>query len=364
MFPIVSVVFTLILIEVFLTLFFPIAPPWEVNMIFEPDPFTGYRIKPNSIGYFRDGIPGVANSYGQRNKTVSLKKTSNDLFRILVLGDSFTVGANVRQEEAYPQVLEVLMNNPPQRPVEVINAGVGGWNPFQYAQYYEQYGKDLDPDLILVGFFVGNDTFGIPVSVEQLNTAVMGRRVSRQEAVSWITKPRVLFYAKTHIGRLIANRGLGIRKIKRDRCDGEFPEPLVATQRLRLQNHLKRSPATYELAKESVNQVLRIKRAAEQKSKSIVVVLIPDENQLNAALQKLILNQNSFQDYDFKMPQSMLTEMFHGAGIFTIDLLPPFLKDGRCLYMNDTHWSPEGHKLAAEIIAREIGPFLPVRRTP
>jgi hypothetical protein len=47
----------------------------------------------------------VANSHGHRDVEVTLEKPPG-VFRILVLGDSLTVGANVRQEEAYPKVLE------------------------------------------------------------------------------------------------------------------------------------------------------------------------------------------------------------------------------------------------------------------
>ena len=52
------------------------------------------------------------------------------VFRILVLGDSFTVGANVRQEEAYPKVLEKRLQSVYGPRIQVVNAGVGGWDPF------------------------------------------------------------------------------------------------------------------------------------------------------------------------------------------------------------------------------------------
>ena len=90
----------------------------------------------------------------------------------------------------------------------------------------------------------------------------------------------------------------------------------------------------------------------------VVVALVPDENQVNQTLQKRILQANEISEYDFKMPQSMLVEMFREIGIPTIDVLPAVLADHRCLYMNDTHWTPEGHELAASVILEELTPIL------
>ncbi len=90
----------------------------------------------------------------------------------------------------------------------------------------------------------------------------------------------------------------------------------------------------------------------------VIAVLLPDENQVNPALQKRIIPDNELSEYDFKMPQSMLIEMFRETGIPTVDVLPAVLSDRRCLYMNDTHWTPEGHEIAASVILEQLTPIL------
>ena len=92
-------ILTLGAVELGLAIFHPVPYSIESNMYFEADPYTGYRLKPGGIGHYQMGIPAVANSHGHRDIEVTLKKPPG-VFRILVLGDSFTVGANVRQEEA------------------------------------------------------------------------------------------------------------------------------------------------------------------------------------------------------------------------------------------------------------------------
>ena len=91
--------------------------------------------------------------------------------------------------------------------------------------------------------------------------------------------------------------------------------------------------------------------------KPVVVALLPDENQVNRALRSRILTADEIPDYDFGMPQSMLTEMFGEMDLKVIDLLPAFLADPRCLYMNDAHWTPQGQELAASAILERLAPL-------
>ena len=48
---------------------------------------------------------------------------SDDAFRILVLGDSFTFGYGVENDETYSVQLQNLLNERLDRTVEVVNAG-------------------------------------------------------------------------------------------------------------------------------------------------------------------------------------------------------------------------------------------------
>ena len=67
---IISVVLTIGLLELSLAIFFPVPFSIEQNMYFEPDPYTGYRLRANSIGSFRSGkIPASTNRHGHRSET-------------------------------------------------------------------------------------------------------------------------------------------------------------------------------------------------------------------------------------------------------------------------------------------------------
>lgn len=348
--PVLSCLLTIGFIELALALVYPVPFSIEYNMYYEADPHTGFRLRPNSVGHFQMGIVANTSSQGLRDREFSLKKPAG-IFRILVIGDSFTVGANVREEQTYAKVLERQLRDAYGPNIEVVNTGVGGWNPPQYEAYYEHYGYRFEPDLILIGFFAGNDAFD---PVEWL-TAVLGHRVTREAASSRLIKAKVLLYDHSNLARLLFNKGPVEENFVRKRCD-EFSDWYLAVQKVRISNHLRDSEERRKLAADAVNRVRRIRDLANPIP--VIVALLPDENQINPALQKRIIPPDELSRYDFGMPQSMLLETFGGLGIPTIDLLPAMLADQRCLYMNDTHWLPEGQELAASILFEQLRPVL------
>jgi len=226
--PLLSCLIGILLIELGLALFYPIPFSLEKNMYFEPDPYTGYRHKPLARGHYPTGIDAIANSRGHRDDEVDIPKPPG-IFRILMIGDSFTVGANVEQAEAYPQQLEQILNGPDGPKIEVVNSGVGGWGPFQYTEYLKNYGAQFEPDLVVVGLFVGNDIYLDRFSVDQTLSAVLGRRVTRGAADDWWTTSRVIAYEHSHVYRALMRIKPNDLDFGRQDC-ADFSEIYLAVQ--------------------------------------------------------------------------------------------------------------------------------------
>lgn len=349
--PVFACISGVLLVELGLALFYPIPYSLEKNMYFEPDPYTGYRHRPLSEGNYPNGVPAIANRQGNRDDVVEIPKPEG-VFRILMIGDSFTVGANVEMQDAYPQVLERLLNESGGPAIEVVNTGTGGWSPFQYAEFLEHYGAQYEPDLVIVGLFVGNDLLVDRFAPEQTMTAVLGRRVSREAAENTGITLQVLAYEHSHIFRALMRSKPGDMSFVRASpgCD-DFNDYYLAVQGPRAQVHLREpSEADRLLAENSLAEIERMRSKAAELGAGFVVVVIPDENQINPALQAAIISAEEMPNYDFSQPQSYLNEQFAASDIATVDLLDIFRNDPRCLYMNDTHWIPAGHRLAAEHI--------------
>jgi|SRR5579862_3371344 len=79
-------------------------------------------------------------------------KGSDDVYRILCVGDSVTFGFNVDQDEPFARRLEAeIARRHPGARIEVINAGVIGWSWVQGVRFVERYGLPLHPSVIIAG---------------------------------------------------------------------------------------------------------------------------------------------------------------------------------------------------------------------
>jgi lysophospholipase L1-like esterase len=73
-------------------------------------------------------------------------------FRIVVVGDSVTMGSGVGAAKAYPALLEAELNRAgAQRRYEVLNLGLSGLNIGRIMTRLESVGLRFDPDLIVYG---------------------------------------------------------------------------------------------------------------------------------------------------------------------------------------------------------------------
>jgi len=84
--------------------------------------------------------------------------------RVLFLGDSFTYGYGVDDEETIPRLIEKECHAR-FRNVEVINAGFHGSSPMQYDLYLRKIGYSLNPDIVVVLLYVGNDLADINYNI-------------------------------------------------------------------------------------------------------------------------------------------------------------------------------------------------------
>jgi lysophospholipase L1-like esterase len=112
-----------------------------------------FRHKPSWEKRYGDVLV-TYNDRGLRDHPI-LPKAEGE-FRILALGDSVTFGWGVPQHQIFTSRLEELLPSRLQRPVRVINSGVGAYNTVQEVTYFKREGITLQPDLVLLPY-VTND---------------------------------------------------------------------------------------------------------------------------------------------------------------------------------------------------------------
>jgi hypothetical protein len=147
-------------------------PEWTDNLVVVRGPQV-FAFKPNASGVFPGGVdptrtfPYRTNSHGLRDRDRPAKKPGTR--RVLVIGDSYTWGYAVAEEEAYPQAAERLLAARGRPDIEVVNGGVPDYNSRQERQLLAQLLPVYRPDAVFLAYVVNDaePTTAMPVPPEE-----------------------------------------------------------------------------------------------------------------------------------------------------------------------------------------------------
>ncbi len=98
--------------------------------------------------------PIIINSTGLRDSEYTFKKPEN-VFRVLVLGDSVAFGDGVRSEDTFEKQMEGLWSLEAKN-VEVLNAGVRGYNTASELALFKEVGLRYSPSLVIVAYVLND----------------------------------------------------------------------------------------------------------------------------------------------------------------------------------------------------------------
>ena len=120
-------------------------------IVMEPkNPNFPLELIPNSEANI-GGVSYKINSKGLRDYEHSYEKQENTL-RILIMGDSVTMGYAVDFNDTYPKQLEKLLKNN----VEVLNFGIMGYNTWHEFELLKEEGIKYKPDMIIFGYVLND----------------------------------------------------------------------------------------------------------------------------------------------------------------------------------------------------------------
>jgi len=102
----------------------------------------------------------ITNSQGLRRKQ-DLTFPKQDRARILCVGDSYTFGHAMHDPHCFPQILERLLKDP-----VVVNAGIAGYTICDETSYFEERGRFVEPDIVVLQVFP-NDLDGLSPELQE-----------------------------------------------------------------------------------------------------------------------------------------------------------------------------------------------------
>ena len=145
---------------------FGVYPLTKESVVWQYDPELGWWHEPGKAGMFvkQDCRQAIAiNSLGLREREIGYAKPPG-VTRILVLGNSVTVGFEVPPEEVFTRVMEDELARLGCK-AQVINAACRGWGSDQALIYLRREGLKYHPDLVL--YCTGGIELGVNVELHR-----------------------------------------------------------------------------------------------------------------------------------------------------------------------------------------------------
>lgn len=263
------------------------------------------------------------NSLGFRSKEIVAKK--NNEYRVLLIGDSMFAGVGSDDDEVIDAQLKRISEKKfkPNRSLSVYNYAVSSYNTVQELIVLRTFVQELQPDLIILGFFVGNDV--IPNAVSYIdsngNYAVSYNMI--KEIKSEIRSRYSIFWHST-IFRIVSLK--------------------VYVPKIRYQ-----IAKTHRVIEKSYSLLKQFQNYTEANGISFSVLILYPADGVQGGLIELWSQSRDVG--------RMLVDFCKGEGIDVVDMLD-FMNgsNARNLYMykKDKHFNSHGNRKIARIIFNEI----------
>jgi len=362
---------------------------WSWPIFYRPDPVLGEVPIPRAEGWDRSENPIFVrfNTHGMRDHERTLEKPAGTL-RIAFLRDSYVEAKQVELEDTVGAVLERGLANCPtlgSRKIEFLNFGVSGYGTTQELLMFEERARHFAPDLVIVGFFSGNDVRNNslelqgpskPHFVERDGELVLDRSFSK----GWGSTLRA-----SPVGRFVYELAPDVRVVQlvlaaaRARREREFAARRVEEERtaavrvgepgfepgLDHQVFLDQPPPPWERAWAITERILaRLARRVEETGAALLLVSLSNGIQVHPDPRVRAPFAEQLGVRDLWAPERRLEKITTRHGIDHLALAPLLLAHaeatGRCLHgfvggvPCGGHWNAEGHRVAGEILAGHL----------
>jgi len=330
--------------------------------LFIPNPHdTGsYRLRPNvrfDVPVGRRRVTLRTNSLGMPWREVSLEAPPGRR-RLAFLGDSFAMGCWAPDaERGFVGVVDARLD---RERFEVLNFGVGGYGPEDYALLLDEEVLRFRPSWVVVALFMGNDFRDAYLGLAK-DRLVDGTVELREDVIRTRVPPEHWRHSGP-VSRPAAG-GSAWRRALSHSALFRASAPWLRLENLALEfvpspqftqysfwSRVPVPPVAQAARASALSALERMNATAAAANARLALVAIPTWEQVHAVAP-------AGADFDVGLPQVFVQGFARDRGIPYLDLLP-VLRDhvarhNERLYVpGDTHWNETGHAVAGEAVAR------------
>ena len=313
-------------------------------------------------------VRSTVNNLGFRGKDVPADKEASE-FRIVLLGDSFTMGYGVRDEEMFSYVLENCLDGSANKRIRVISAAVSSYSPILEYMTLKRNIDTLKPDLVIMAFDMSDllnefayrkmaefDGGGEPLKVSGMEQYEESQTSTQLKVRDWVYSH---LFITTALMELVVNRLGG------DLEDMNLEEAVTRERRSMLEHTL--DIPNYEDFGGSIagveDSVLRTRDLCERYGCKFMLATYPYGHQVNS--KEWVPGRTSYlgksESEISDRTVLALREFCARNGIPFINTFPDFrsYRGEELLYFkHDPHWTQTGHRLMAGSFAKFLVPYL------
>lgn len=306
-----------------------------------------FGLPPNDLGYNDE-------AFDQERRPDSL--------RIAMVGDSFVVSYVPRPYGLVASTERFLRESlDKDGELDVYNFGIVASSPSEYVEILRRDALRFDPDIVVVGFYIGNDVKeGYPI-ISPLNKHWYSLYKSTRD---WLDSRR----KKNAVNEDDVVDLTQITNTDRDYWfdPGAVPPAFSREKYLNIvRRHLRVCQKEREAHKEegwvaALTALLSFKRICEDAEKPMLLAIFPEHIQVSPALFDEVTERFELDpaDYDLTMPQQRLKKFCNEQEIACLDLTEVLQRAGGDpdhLYLNnDSHWSALGNEVAGKALAGKL----------
>ncbi len=357
----------------------------------------GYRYRPNRAEWLparNTGLPPfrvrfITDENGFRN-TPPLAEH----YAVVATGDSFTAGDFV--DDAWPVLLEQLSGLP------TLNLSVRGWGPQAEAEAVKSFGLPTQPDWVIVGYYEGNDLRDAAI-YEQVRASGLDwvewarSVVTRQPLDSWLVWQSLRYGLHDFLARWFGSN-TETAQTRRFPLQVQIGEHTInigfyddQTSYLSASGDDITASVNYALTETALRD---LKAACEAQGSHLLIAYLPSKEHVYLPLiedpevlsvvlsgaRPVVLGEDGYLTMGEPPlpPQTLWANLDDQRQVIAtlaaqldadfLDLTPAFqagAAEGQDLYFPiNAHWTQEGQRLAAEIIAAYLSGQTFVGRSP